>query len=79
MEKHPVLVPTTIFAGLDAVRRSGVTNMFDRPRVIALAETWGYAETADWLREHHQEYARGIFHSFRVREEGDTPCADSQG
>ncbi len=79
MEKHPVPIPADVFVGLDAVRQSGLTNMLDYPRVIEIAELWGYAETADWLRDHRREYARGVFHGFRVLAEGETPCADSPG
>jgi hypothetical protein len=76
MEKHPVPIPARVFEGLEAVRQSGVTNMCDRPRVIEIAEFWGFEETADWLRANRHLYAQGIFHGFRVVEEGDTPCVD---
>lgn len=76
MEKHPVPISAAIFEGLEAVRRSGLTNMFDRPRVIEIAELWGYDETAAWLRVNRNLYAQGIFQGFKVCEEGETPCAD---
>jgi hypothetical protein len=50
--------------------------MFDRPRVIEIAEIWGFEETADWLMENRALYVQGIFQGFQVIEEGETPCAD---
>jgi len=76
MEKHPIPIPAAVFDGLEAVRRSGLTNMLDRPRVIEIAELWGYDETATWLRVNRNLYAQGIFQGFQVVEEGETPCAD---
>ncbi|MHB9131183.1 MAG: DUF5049 domain-containing protein [Armatimonadota bacterium] len=76
MEKHPVPIPANVYEGLEAVRQSGLTNMFDRPRVIEIAECWGYEETADWLRANRDLYAQGIFQGFQVVGEGGAPCAD---
>jgi hypothetical protein len=76
MEKQPVLISAAVFEGLEAVRRSGLTNMFDRSRVIEIAELWEYDETAAWLRVNRNLYAQGIFQGFQVIEEGETPCAD---
>jgi len=76
MEKQPVPIPGDVFEGLEAVRRSGLTNMLDRPRVIEIAELWGYDETAEWLHENRNLYAHGIFQGFQVVEEGDVRCAD---
>ena len=70
MEKQPVPVPAAVYEGLEAVRQSGDTNMFDRPRVIELAEMMGYDETAEWVRDHRSEYARLLFAGVFV-EEGD--------
>jgi hypothetical protein len=44
--------------------------MFDRPRVIELAEMMGYVETAEWVRENRRLYAEGIFAGFVAVEEG---------
>jgi hypothetical protein len=71
MEKTPVSIPAAVFEGLEAVCRSGYTNMLDRPRVIELAEMMGYDETAVWLRAHRDRYAVGIFAGFVIGEEGD--------
>ena len=70
MEKEPVPVPAAVYEGLEAVRQSGYTNMFDRPRVIELAEMMGYDETAAWVRDHRSDYARLLFAGVIV-EEGD--------
>jgi len=76
MEKHPVPIPAAVFDGLEAVRRSGLTNMLDRPRVIEIAELWGYDATAAWLRVNRNLHVQGIFQGFQVCGEGETPCAD---
>ena len=70
MEKHPIPIPAAVYDGLEAVRRSGLTNMLDRPRVIEIAELWGYDETAAWLRENRRLYAEGIFAGFVADEKG---------
>ena len=75
MDNQPVPVPAAVYEGLEAIRQSGATNMFDRPRVIELAEMMGYAETAEWVRDHRSEYARLIFAGVIV-EEGGEQCVD---
>ena len=57
-------VSEEVLEGLDAVRESGQTNMFDRPVVIKLAEQMGFRATANWIRDHHKEYTEGIFQGF---------------
>ena len=42
----PVTVPAAVWQGLEAVKDSGATNMFDRPAVIKMAEFLGFHETA---------------------------------
>jgi hypothetical protein len=66
----PVGVPREVFTGLEAVRESGLTNMFDRPVVIQLAERMGFPETARWVRAHRDLYATGIFQGFEVEKGG---------
>ena len=61
-----VPVSREVFEGIEAVRRSGLTNMLDRPRVAELAEQLGFEESARWIREHRDLYARAIFHGFEV-------------
>jgi hypothetical protein len=59
-------VSSEVFEGIEAVRLSGLTNMLDRPRVAEIADEMGYAESARWVREHRDLYARGIFQGFVV-------------
>ncbi len=44
-------VPRAVYDGLEAVRRSGLTNMLDQARVVELADELGFGEAADWVRE----------------------------
>ncbi len=69
MEKQPIVVSAEVFEGLEAVRTSGLTNMFDRPRVIEIAEMMGYDETAEWLVSNRNLYSRGLFQGFITTEE----------
>jgi hypothetical protein len=59
-------VPVPVLEGIEAVRRSGRTNMLDRPRVAQLCDELGFYEAALWVHEHRDLYARGIFHGFRA-------------
>jgi hypothetical protein len=61
-----VRVPREVFEGIEAVRQSGLTNMLDRPAVAEIAEAMGFEESARWVREHRDLYARAIFHDFEV-------------
>ena len=67
---EPVNIPEEVHRGLEYVRESGETNMFDIWRVAALALSFGYPETTEWLRkeENHAPYVRGVLHGFRVEE-----------
>ena len=54
MEKQPetnnrVQITKAVFDGLEFIRRSGATNMLDRPMVLILAREWDFTETADWI------------------------------
>ena len=62
----PIPVPADVWQGLESVRRSGLTNMFDRPAVIQIAEALGFFETARWIEGHHGQYAEGLFKGFAV-------------
>jgi len=63
-DKTPVAVSATVFKGLEAVRRSGLTNMFDRPAVATIADEMGFEEAAKWVRENRKQFATGIFNGF---------------
>ena len=64
----PVTVPREVFEGIEAVRRSGATNMLDRPVVADLAEAMGFHWSAEWVRENRDLYGRAIFHGFEIQE-----------
>lgn len=66
----PVVVPRNVYAGILALRASGLTNMLDRPTVTRLARKFGFEETAAWLadRANHRAYAEGIFKGFKPQE-----------
>lgn len=57
-------VTEEVLQGIRAVRDSGLTNMLDRPQVVALLRELGYEEAAVWVSEHRDLYARGIFQGF---------------
>jgi hypothetical protein len=66
-----VLVSREVLEGIEAVRRSGLTNMLDRPVVAELAEAMGFEAAARWVRENRDLYARGVFQGFEAVEEPD--------
>ncbi len=65
-----VKVPAGVLEGIEAVRESGETNMFDIWRVSSLAQRFGYPETAAWLleEENQRAYVRGMLRGFEVGE-----------
>lgn len=69
----PIRVPKLVLKGLEAVRRSGRTNMFDRPAVIAIALELGFDDTAAWVNSHRKEYAEGIFQGFEEASPEEAP------
>lgn len=44
-----VQISRAVFDGIEFIRRSGATNMLDRPMVLALAKEWEFPETAEWI------------------------------
>ena len=64
-----IKIPKQVLAGLEAVRRSGLTNMLDRPMVAYLAAQMGFPEAAEWVDEHRAAYAEGLFRGFEADEE----------
>ena len=62
----PITLPADVWQGLESVRRSGLTNMFDRPAVIKIAEMLDFPETACWIEGHHGQYTEGLFRGFVV-------------
>ena len=57
-------IPREVAEGIEAVRRSGLTNMLDRPRVAEIAEAMGFEASAEWVRANRALYAQVVFHGF---------------
>lgn len=66
MEGEPVTVPAPVLAGIEAVQRSGLTNLLDRPAAARIAQALGYDTAADWIRANPTPYAEGVFRGFRL-------------
>ena len=63
-------VPSEVLQGIEAVRRSGKTNMLDVPMVRKLARKMGYRKAANWIDEHVALYCVGIFRGLEAVDEG---------
>ena len=61
-----IIVSNEVYAGIEAVRASGLTNMFDRDAVAELASSMGYGETSEWVKNHAEEYAYAIIYGVAV-------------
>ncbi len=68
-----VKIPAPVLRGIEAVRKSGRTNMLARDVVAAIALELGHVDAAYWLTDkaNHKTYAEGIFRGF-VEEETPT-------
>jgi|LFRM01.1.fsa_nt_gb hypothetical protein len=64
-----VKVPKEVKEGLDFVRKSGRTNMFDWGTVAQIALDNGFGETSLWVLENRERYFEGIFEGFEEEEE----------
>lgn len=54
-------LPTEVLEGLQAVRDSGLVNMFGKKDVASVAEELGFEATADWARAARGgEYIAGL-------------------
>lgn len=66
-----ILVPPKVLEGIEAVRDSGLTNMFDRSAVVRILkgdlEDHDRVVAAIWVNQHPKEYGEGIMHGFRCR------------
>ena len=49
-----------------ARRKTGLTNMLDRPAVARIAARMGHGAAGLWVHAHRDLYARGVFHGFAV-------------
>ena len=63
-KQSPVAIPENVYRVIDAIRRSGVSNMLDRPMVIKIARQPGFDDEAQWIEKHPSEYSLGIFVGF---------------
>ena len=61
----PIKVPAGVLSGIEAVRRSGRTNMLDRAEVIRIADELGLHETVLWVHQNKAKYAKGFFRGYR--------------
>jgi hypothetical protein len=66
---EPVPIPEHVYEVIEAIRRSGVTNMLDRPVVIEVARQMGFPEVAEWIEREKRSYSRGIFVGFVARDD----------
>lgn len=63
-----VKVSQAVMDGLEAVRVSGKTNMFDYNTVMRLALEAEHYETVDWMTENKKAYIKGIFSGFEIEQ-----------
>jgi hypothetical protein len=75
VDRTKITVPADVLEGLEAVRRSGKTNLFDVPVVVQLALEMGFPDAAFWVEEHKSLYFSGIIKGFEG-EGGEAECVD---
>ena len=59
-----VKVTQAVYDGLEAVRKSGKTNMFDYNQVCVIANMLDFSETVVWLTANKKVYSAGVFRGF---------------
>lgn len=64
-----IKVPSEVLEGIMVVKDTGALNMFDYVGVMKLAESLGYPQTAEWMRNNKKAYSEGIFVGFDIEEE----------
>lgn len=62
-------IPQDAFAGLEHVRDSGRTNMFDFPTVQRFAYENEFHATVSWMETNRDKYLKGVFTGFEVTEQ----------
>lgn len=65
-QPRKIKVPANVFQGLEAVRKSGTTNMLEWRVATAQAVALGYLDTAQWIESNLEAYERGIFQGFEA-------------
>lgn len=68
-----IAVTRAVYDGLKEVQKSGMTNMLDRPRVIELAQEFGYPDAAAWVEADFGRYARAVFTGIRPDDMPEPP------
>ena len=63
-----VRVSIAVFEGMEAVRRSGITNMFDRKLAAKVADAMGCPDAADWIRANRDLYFTALFRGFEANQ-----------
>ena len=66
-----VKVVKAVAEGIEAVRSSGKTNMFDRRSVAILCWDWGYYEAHNWVDANPKTYAKLVFAGLEIAGESD--------
>ncbi|MHB9038846.1 MAG: DUF5049 domain-containing protein [Armatimonadota bacterium] len=67
---NPIQLPAKVFDGIEAVRLSGKTNMFDLPEVVRLAIEMDFIDAAMWVENERSLYSLGLFLGFEKIDEG---------
>ena len=69
MERTKVPIPAGVMKGLEAVRLSGKTNMFDLPEVVGIAAEMDFFDTAMWIESNGSLYCQGLIQGFDPTDE----------
>lgn len=69
-----VKVPKNVLEGLEFVRQTGLTNMFNTNVVISLCHEFDKHTTGVWIDAHRAEYAKGVIEGF----EPDSPTQPTE-
>lgn len=69
MERTKVPIPAGVMKGLEAVRLSGKTNMFDLPEVVGIAAEMDFFDTAMWIESNRSLYCQGLIQGFEPADE----------
>jgi len=62
--EEPIQIPERILEGINAVRETNTTNMFNANTVRLQAVALGYLETAQWIEANWETYCSGVFRGF---------------
>jgi len=68
--EHRIPIPAHVLDGIEAVRVSGKTNMFDLAEVVRLAVEMDFIDAAMWVENNRSAYCRGLLRGFAAIDEG---------